>query len=74
MAEAANTIGWLYFVAIIFLFVLVVLWFLMPFAVFGTKPKLDVLIAEQRETNAKLAAIAELLRDAKTPTLDHPIT
>ncbi len=47
---------------ILFLFILAILWFLLPFAIFGTKDKLDLLIAESRITNAELADIrAELV-------------
>jgi F0F1-type ATP synthase membrane subunit b/b' len=38
--------------------VVVVLWICMPFAIFGTKPLLRVLIAEQKKTNELLAAAA----------------
>ena len=47
---------------ILFLFILAILWFLLPFAIFGTKDKLDLLITESRITNAELADIrAELV-------------
>ena len=42
-----------------------ILWILMPFAIFGTKPLLKTLIAEQKKTNKLLEAAAE--RD-KLPT------
>lgn len=38
--------------------VVVVLWICMPFAIFGTKPLLRALIAEQKKTNELLAAAA----------------
>ena len=38
----------------LFLFVLAVLWFILPFAIFGIKPKLDVVIVEMRVTNKLL--------------------
>jgi len=38
----------------IFVFVLAVQWFLLPFAVFGVKEKLDTLISLQNTTNALL--------------------
>ena len=52
MFGEVSTMIWL--VVIIFLFVLAVLWFLLPFAVFGVKKLLTELIAEQRKTNALL--------------------
>lgn len=36
-------------VAIIFLVVLCILWFLLPFAVFGIKDKLDILIQQNKK-------------------------
>ncbi|CAN7449448.1 hypothetical protein LJR099_003010 [Variovorax paradoxus] len=36
-----------------------ILWILMPFAIFGTKPLLKTLIAEQKKTNRLLEAAAE---------------
>ena len=44
------------FSLLIFLFALVlgVLWFLLPFAVFGTKARLDKIIAELQNVNANL--------------------
>lgn len=50
------------FVAVIFLIVLAIVWTLLPFAVFGTKPKLDRMIAELQKANAQLAEINALLR------------
>jgi uncharacterized membrane protein len=40
-------------------FLLAVLWFFLPFAVFGTKPKIDAAIAEARRANEQLQAIAQ---------------
>jgi membrane protein insertase Oxa1/YidC/SpoIIIJ len=42
---------------ILFLFVLAILWFLLPFAIFGTKDKLSELIAESKKTNEQLSAL-----------------
>lgn len=50
----------------LFLFVLAVLWFLLPFAIFGTKDKLAEIIAESKKTNAELARIAAELATART--------
>ena len=41
----------------VFLFVLAVLWFLLPFAIFGTKDKLSELIAESKKTNEQLSVL-----------------
>ena len=53
--------GVLGLIVILFLFVLAVLWFFLPFAIFGTKDKLAALITESKKTNAELArVVAEL--------------
>lgn len=45
----------------IFLFILAVLWFLLPFAIFGTKDKLSELIHESQRINEQLAALRDQL-------------
>lgn len=61
----ASTLGSLMGIwALVALFI-AILWILMPFAIFGTKPLLKTLIAEQKKTNKLLEAAAE--RD-KLPT------
>ncbi|MBB6598027.1 hypothetical protein [Luteimonas sp. MC1825] len=45
-------------VVVLFLFVLALLWFLLPFAIFGTKDKLAEIIAESKKTNNELARIS----------------
>jgi hypothetical protein len=42
-----------------FLFMLAVLWFLLPFAIFGTKDKLSALILESQRINEQLAGLRE---------------
>jgi len=65
------------FSLIIFLFALVfgVLWFLLPFAVFGTKARLDKIIAELQTINANLEILMvtevepiELVQDKEVTT------
>lgn len=53
-ASDANGLAMLVLLASLFGFVLAVLWVLVPFAVFGIKPRLDRLTAEQKRTNALL--------------------
>ncbi len=53
-------------VVVLFLFLLALLWFLLPFAIFGTKDKLSALIAESKKTNAELARIASELAAARS--------
>ncbi len=48
---------------ILFLLVLGILWFLLPFAIFGTKDRLRDLIEENRRSNQELAAIRKQLSD-----------
>ncbi|MBA6335997.1 hypothetical protein H4J57_02135 [Colwellia sp. BRX8-7] len=56
---------------ILFLFVLAVLWFLLPFAIFGTKDKLSELIAESKKTNEQLSALR--LEVATLKANDDPV-
>ena len=46
-----EALGGIYIGVVIFLVIMAILWFLLPFAVFGTKDKLNQLIAEARTTN-----------------------
>ncbi len=48
-------------VVVLFLFVLAVLWFLLPFAVFGIKGLAKSLIAEQQITNKLLSDLNDKL-------------
>ena len=56
MAEVLGGLGLFW---IIFLVALGVLWFLLPFAVFGLKGRLDAQIAEQEKTNELLIKLIE---------------
>lgn len=47
----------------IFLFFLAILWFLLPFAIFGTKDKLDTLIAETRRNTDSVEALHETMKN-----------
>ena len=49
-----QTLGGMYILVVLFLVVLAILWFILPFAIFGTKSKLDELIREMRRTNTQL--------------------
>jgi hypothetical protein len=42
-------------IAVVFGFVIAVLWILMPFAIFGTKPLLERILAELTKLNEHLA-------------------
>lgn len=44
-------------ILIAFLVVLAIAWFLLPFAMFGLKPRIDELTKETRKTNALLEQI-----------------
>ena len=64
--EMGAMTGGLGLVFTIFAFVLAVLWFFLPFAIFGTKDKLAEIIAESKKTNAELARIAAELAATRT--------
>ena len=66
-SEEMDEAGVLYIVVALFLVVLAILWFLLPFAIFGTKPKLDELLVETRKTNTELAEIRDYLSRSKGP-------
>ena len=54
-----ETLGILDIVGGLFIIVWAVLWIMLPFAVFGTKDKLNELIREARRTNEELKKIRE---------------
>lgn len=51
--------GVIYFVVGLFLFILVILWILLPLAIFGIKDKLEQLVAEMQRTNYALVRLVE---------------
>lgn len=57
---------------ILFLVVLGILWFLLPFAIFGTKDRLRDLIEENRRGNQELAAIRKQLGELQQTLKDKP--
>jgi hypothetical protein len=58
MSEFAGVMVIFWIVAL----VAAVLWILLPFAVFGIKPRLDQILFEARETNALLKALGDQQR------------
>jgi fumarate reductase subunit D len=48
-----------YLIAVLFAFVVLVLWILLPFAVFGTKDKLNQLISETKSTNQAMQVLVK---------------
>lgn len=46
-------------IVMLFLVILAILWFLLPFAIFGTKDKLSELIETTKETNRQLNRLTE---------------
>jgi di/tricarboxylate transporter len=68
--EPQNLIKWnfmletipnfLFIIGVAFIILLLILWFLLPFAVFGTKVKLNDLINETKKTNDKLEKLRAL--------------
>lgn len=67
--EAIGSLGALW---ILFLLVLGILWFLLPFAIFGTKDRLRDLIEENRQSNQELAAIRKQLAELQQTLKDKP--
>ena len=47
------------FVVVMFLVVLAILWFFLPFAIFGTKALIEQQIQESKETNKLLKQIVD---------------
>ena len=64
MNGATATFGGLYLVVVLFLVFLAILWFILPFAIFGTKPKLDAVLHELKKSNAQLEALPERIAAA----------
>jgi hypothetical protein len=68
--EPENLIKWnfmldtiplfLLIVGAVFIILLLILWFLLPFAIFGTKDKLNDLINETKKTNDQLEKLRAL--------------
>lgn len=54
-----GTVGIATIAGIIFLIVLAIAWILLPFAMFGVKPRLDKLTEEVRRTNALLEKMGQ---------------
>lgn len=65
-----EAISGLSIIWILFLVVLGILWFLLPFAIFGTKDRLRDLIEENRRGNQELIAIRKQLNDLQQTLKD----
>jgi hypothetical protein len=61
-----NAFGGFGIFLLLFLLLLGVLWFLLPFAIFGTKAKLDAIIAENMRTNELLKSLVSEIRASKS--------
>ena len=61
----AEAFGGFSVIVFLFLLILAILWFFLPFAIFGTKDKLAALILETKKTNAELAVISTELISAR---------
>jgi hypothetical protein len=62
-----QTLGGIYVFVVLFLVVLAILWFFLPFAIFGTKSKLDALILEMKKTNTELEKLRSQLSTTSLP-------
>lgn len=74
----AYSSAYLIVVAFLFLVILGILWMVLPFAVFGTKPLIQVAINELRTANKHLASIAASLKHLESevsppPTPQEPV-
>jgi hypothetical protein len=56
-----NELAGLYLIWVLFLTVLAIVWILLPFAIFGTKPKLNAVVEQLRAVNSQLVKTNELL-------------
>lgn len=54
MSSLGVALGSFWGIVVLFLLILAILWFILPFAIFGTKPRLEALLEEQKKTNAWL--------------------
>lgn len=61
MTGTAAGFGIIGLIVAVFVLILIVLWILMPFAIFGTKDRLDTLIKEIREQNRLLGEMRDIL-------------
>lgn len=64
MNESMMT-GTIALIIVLFFIVLAVLWFLLPFAIFGTKDKLTEIIVQAKKTNAELELITNELSEVR---------
>ena len=60
MEDILNLPNFLFIIGVAFIILLLFLWFLLPFAIFGTKDKLNDLINETKKTNDKLEKLRAL--------------
>lgn len=58
----AETFGIFYVVIVLVVLFAAILWILLPFAVFGIKPKLDAMLTEARQMNALLKSLYDQQR------------
>jgi hypothetical protein len=64
MNGATATFGGLSLIVLLFLVFLAILWFILPFAIFGTKHKLDGLLHELKKSNEQLETLPERIAAA----------
>jgi hypothetical protein len=57
--KLTETYAGIGFVVVMFLVVLAILWFFLPFAIFGTKALIEQQIQESKETNKLLKQIVD---------------
>jgi hypothetical protein len=62
-----HELAGIYVLFVLFLLVVGVLWIIMPFAIFGTKPILREILAESKRTNELLEKLATQPRPPLPP-------
>lgn len=71
MGTLDEVLGGFALVVMLFLVVLAILWFILPFAIFGTKARLDSLIVKQDQQIELLKKLVSQANDGRgEPTLD----
>jgi len=73
MEQIAALFGGFFGIAIfIFLLVLAILWFALPFAIFGIQPKLKMIIEQLGETNELLSTLANAAKLPSSSSVTGP--
>jgi len=69
-----QTLGGIYLFVALFLLVLAILWFFLPFAIFGTKDKLNELISETKKTNEELKKLRAAISNRNSSDVNDTVS